>query len=245
MPAALTPRNWLDWAILVYVLLGFWQGLRRGLVLSVVGIAATVLAVVVAGQYGPRAVQAANAHWHTEQHLEQYLSRQMPLPDGSGQVPYSTAAAAVLRQDIGRGLTGPAGTAVANVFQAPPPSPKPATLQGYFDAVVASHVMGLLAFLALLIGGEVVFHFLGGLVFGRIARRGVAGVLNGGLGAVFAAAARLVEATAVLALMAALAAVPATAALEAVLHGSRWAAPLLSAFHAVLPETGKWVNWLA
>lgn len=245
MPVALTPENWLDWAILVYVLLGCWQGLRRGLVLSVVGIAAALLAVLVAGHFGPRAVQFANVRWHSEQHLEQYLSRQMPLPDGSGQVPYSAAAASVLRQDIGRGLTGPAGAAVASVFQAPTPSPHPATLQGYFDAVVAGHVMGLAAFVALLVAGEIVFHFVGGLLFGRMARRGMAGLVNGGLGAILAAGERIVTATAILALMAALAAVPATAAVGSVLHGSRWATPLLSAFHAVLPETGKWVNWLA
>ena len=245
MPTGLRPENWLDWVILVYVVLGLWQGMRRGLVLSVASIAATVLAVVLAVHYGPQAVSFADAHWHTQTNMEHYMARQMPLPDGSGQVSYSPASAAVLRQDIQQGTPGSAGVAVAQIFASPAPRPAPRTLQGYFDAIVAQHVLGFVGFLAVMIGAEVVLHFVATVLFGRVARRGVVGVVNGGLGALIAAGERLVEVAAILAIVAAVAAVPAAAALNGAIHGSRWAPPLLHAFRAVLPSTGRWISWVA
>ena len=244
MPTALRPENWLDWVIAIYVLLGLWQGLRRGLVLSVVGIAATVLAVILATHYSPQAVQFANTRWQTERHLEQYLSRQMQLPDGAGQVPYSTAAVGVLRQDMQHTAPGSAGVALAGVFSQPAPTPPPATLQAYFDEVVAARIMGLVAFVALVVAAEFLFHGIGGVLFSRLARRGVLGLVNRGLGALLGAGERIVEAAIVLALATGLAAVPAAAALAPVLHGSRWAPALVGVFHQLLPRTGKWMSWL-
>lgn len=241
MPTALRPENWLDWAILIYVGLGLWQGLRRGLVLSLVGIAATILALVLAVHLGPRAVQFADTRWHTQERLQQYLGRQLPLPDGAGQVPYSRVAVTVLRQDMRQAAAGPSGQALAAVFQQPPPVPRPATLQDYFDAVVAGRVLGLAAFVALLAGGEVILRFAGSLLFAGVARRGLAGLLNGAGGALVGAAERLVETMALLSVVSALAAVPAAAALTPILQHSRWAHPLLRAFTSMLPQVRAWL----
>ncbi len=243
---ALRPANWLDWLLLIYLALGVWQGLRRGLLLSVAALAASVLALVLALHYTTAAVAFANGHWHTETNLEHYLSRQMPLPDGSGQVPYTSASASVFTHELQQGPAGSSDAAMASLFTSGPPPSGPTTLQGYFDQILAQRIVSFGAFTALFVGGELVLNLLAGLIFGRIARRGVAGVLNGGLGGLFGAGERLVQAAVVLALVASASAVPAAHALAGPLDHSRWAPALIRTFRALLPGAQRWIGaWLA
>lgn len=243
MLAALAPANWLDWLILVYVGLGALAGIRRGLVLSLVGLGAVVAATLAAIHWAPAGVVFAQRHWQLESKLAAVLGRVMPLPDGAGATPYSPYAAGVFAQQIG-GASSPAyAQAMGRLLaQGSVPSPPPVTLGGYVADMAAEKLAPVLAFLAILIGGEVVLAHLGVLAFSRTARRGWAGAVNAVAGGVFSGVERLAEAALVLGALAALSRLPELSGLGAMLAHSHWSTFLLAALRRV-PGLRSWLSF--
>lgn len=241
MLAALVPANWLDWLILVYVGLGALAGLRRGFILSLVGLGAVVAATLAAIHWAPVGAAFAQRHWQLETKLAAFLGRVMPLPDGAGATPYSPYAAGVFAQQIG-GSSSPAyAQAMGRLLtQGRAPSPPPATLGAYVADMAAQKLAPVLAFLVILIGGEVVLANLGVLAFSRTARHGWAGALNRVGGAALAGVERLAEAALVLSALAVLTRLPEFSGLAATLAHSHWSAFLLAAVRRV-PGFRSWL----
>jgi uncharacterized membrane protein required for colicin V production len=73
MPSPWAPRGILDWALLVYVALGAWNGYRRGLLLSLGSLAAYAGALAVATLGAGRVLAAADRAWALPARVAAYL----------------------------------------------------------------------------------------------------------------------------------------------------------------------------
>ena len=244
------PVNWVDWLVVVGALTGILSGARRGFVLALGALAAAVGAVALAAHMAPTVAAAANAHWHADRQVSAFLQRYMPLPDGSGQIPYSaTAMQLYLQQATAQGTIAPQYAAALSTMlaQAGPPTGS-TTLGAYVDGALAARIVDLGAFAAVLVIAETVLMAAVSLVFGGWARRGFLGLLNGILGAGLGLVERVVEVTAALALLASLSALPAFGGIAAALAHSRWAPILLGGLRHILPASNplirSWLSWL-
>lgn len=247
MSTALPPGNWLDWCIFVYAGLGLVAGYRRGFILSVVAIAAAAGGLACAVHFAPAVAALATSRWHTEAHVEAFFGRVMPLPDGAGQTPYSTSAAALLAQQIARSAPSAYANSLASMVAVPPPPgiPAAATLGAYVDQSVAIRIVQSLAFAGTLLVAEGLLLVMGRAMLGGIARHGAAGLANAGLGAGVGLLERMVQVMALLAFIASLSVVPTLGVLAGALHRSHWAPIFLSALRTILPLAERWMGpWL-
>lgn len=244
------PLNWVDWLVLVVGLSGLLSGARRGLILALGGLIAAVAAIVVAAHVGPTLASVANAHWHAARQVAAFLQRYMPLPDGSGQIPYSPSAMQLyIRQAVSQGAipSGYAAAFTALIAQAGPAVGNP-TIGTYVDDALSTRIVDFAAFGVALIVSEVLLVSVVNLVLGRAGRHGWAGLLNGFLGACLGVLERLVEVAAVLAMLASLSVVPAFAGITGALSHSHWARLLLGGLQRVWPAADpmvrSWLTWL-
>jgi uncharacterized membrane protein required for colicin V production len=251
LPPQWTPANWVDWLIVIAVGSGLLAGLRQGAVLSLAGLAAAAAAVGLAIHFGPILAAAAEAHWHLQRQLADFLQRYMPLPDGSGAVPYSPAALQLfLHQAVqGAGAPQPYLQAISALLHTPGATATATTLGGYIDGLLAQRLLSFAAFLAVLMVGEAVLLGCARLAFGGVARQGLSGVANALGGAALGGLERLVEVSAVLALLAAVSVLPELGGVASALHGSRWAPVLLGALRHLLPPgtpggLAAWIAWV-
>lgn len=237
MFTSLEPANWLDWLIVLYTACGVLSGLRRGLILSLAAVAATVAAVALAVHFSPSAVAFALARWHLQTHIADFLGRVMPLPDGAGATPYSPSAAALLGQQIGNAASSSYARAVDGILTALPPltGSLPATLGGYVDRAVANRVVTLLAFVTIVLLSEAILLVAARLLLGRVARRGLAGAMNAVTGGAVGGVERLAQATLFLAILASLSLIPQLSGLAGPLHRSHWAPFLLTIVKKIVP----------
>ena len=250
LAASWMPMNWVDWLIVAAACTGLLGGARRGLILALGGLVAAVLAVAAAAHLTPVVAAAANAHWHADRQVSAFLQRYMPLPDGSGQIPYSPSALQLfLQQATSQGAIAPAyASALAALVGHSGPAAGNPTIGTYVDDALAARIVDFAAFTTALIVGEAVLLGIVHILLGGVARRGMAGLLNGVLGAAVGLMERLVEVTAGLIMLASLSVLPAFGAIAGALSHSRWAPLLLSAFRRVVPTADpliqSWLSWL-
>ena len=240
------PEDALDWVVLALLATGLITGLRRGFVRALAGALVTLLALALAVHLGPRAAAYAVAHWNARAALAGFLARYLPLPDGSGQIPYSPSALALLLQQLqSQGDLTPAYAAsLHGLLGTAGPAPPASTLDAYIDGLLAARLLALAAFTVVLSAALAVLGPLAGL-FARRVPGGWAGVSNAALGALFGAAERLVHITVLLAVLAALSAMPVLAALATVTRDSRYAPVLLAVLRHAVPASDQWLqSWL-
>jgi len=240
---ALGALNWVDYIALAIVMAGLGAGIRRGAAESVVTLAASLAALVLALHLTPAVAQAAERRWAIEQRITPFLARNLPLPDGSGQIPYSPPALSLYLHLL-PSSNQPAAAALAALVGGPAPHAAQPTLQLYLAGLLAQRVLGVAAFAAVL-GAVRLASATALLPVARFVRRrprsaaqrlgaAVLGALTGGL-----------EAAGVTVLMAALAAVPLLAASATGIRRSGLVRPaLLLAVH-LAPGSSAWLRpWL-
>jgi uncharacterized membrane protein required for colicin V production len=227
---------------------GFLAGLRRGVILSLAAIAAALGALGLAIHFSPGVAAYADARWHADAAVSSFLQHYMPLPDGSGQIPYSATALQLYLQQVQTQGTASAPYAASlrsMLAGAPPPAAPASTLGGVVDAALAQRLVAAGAFTAVVVAAEAALWLLAVLILGGAARRGWAGGVNALLGALLGMVERLVESAAALALLASLSVFPASSGLAAAIHHSRWAPLLLTALRRSVPAADHWLrSWL-
>ena len=78
--------NWLDWLILLIVVLGAINGVKRGFVLSLFSLAGAVLALAAGWHFAPAVVEYFESAWNWQSNLSHYLVEVVPFPEHVGGV---------------------------------------------------------------------------------------------------------------------------------------------------------------
>lgn len=78
--------TWLDWILLVLILSGAINGVRRGLVYSLFGLAGLVAALAAGWSYSSQIAMHLEEAWGWQTRLEEYLALTVPFPSEVGGV---------------------------------------------------------------------------------------------------------------------------------------------------------------
>lgn len=230
--------NLLDWILVVLLVLGAFQGLRRGLVKSVMGLAGLVVGLILASTcYRPLAAYL-ETHYSTisrmAQGLEPHLPLAAPVAAASVQDP-STLAGAVqsiglppflsdyLSSAAGSGAALPAGTTVGQAI----------------STLLASSIVGMLCFAGIFFAVEIAAWLLSGVISGAVALTPL-GFMDHLLGLVAGAATTAAGLTILVGALGLLSTMPAFAFLAPALEESTLAPTFLVFFRLMLPKAPSW-----
>lgn len=156
--------NWLDWLIVVIVSFSAFQGLRRGLLASLAGLAGTLVGLFVAYTYHRPLADYLILNWHVEEKIKPLIMQLFKIwTPSQGTVPGAAQP----------GLLIAAGSAPADQLS---------DFGDYLAGSFASVALDVLCFLALLLATTWAIN-LAGIVLTKVAQFSLLGAPNhlGGL----------------------------------------------------------------
>ncbi|MBE3590963.1 MAG: CvpA family protein [Firmicutes bacterium] len=223
------PRNPVDWAILVLLLLGALAGARRGLVAAALGALGRAAAFALALWGGPRLLSAADAAWHVRPQAAAWLAAHGPLPAG-----FAERAAAALRAFAPPGAAAPAAAG---------PAAPPAGGAAAMYALLGNLLLEVLAAAVIyLVAGALI----AGLVqsFAGLARAaGPLAALDRAAGAVLGLAEAALTAAVLVAAVTSLAALAPASAWARAVDGSAWGGALLGGLDRAVVFVQQHAAW--
>lgn len=216
--------NGLDLAILAWVALGAWKGLRAGLFRSGARLAGFFLAVSLAARFSAPLGAILAERTEMDESLRAILARSGLVPREVALQPAEAGARAM--QDLLSKVHLPASWVAGQVEPA-------STLGDYLYSLISGVLLNLLAFLIIMLAVSALTNALGGLLHGTVGRLPIVGTMDRAGGMLLGLAEHGVWAVVIVGGLAPLMQLLPTPALAAWLSGSVLAGPLAAGYQGL------------
>ncbi len=231
--------NLLDWIIVILLVLGAMGGLRQGLIRSVFGLVGLVVGLTVGAKFGGVLAAYLETQFHWPSRLAASLAPHLPLARAVASMPAQGTAL----PDVVQGLDLPSLmtnylAASAQRMGALPPG---TTVGQALATLVASALVSIACFFAILMVVEVLAAFLGGSISGALALTPLH-IVDHLAGAVSGAVTTAVFLVLLIGGLGLLSSVPTFAFMQPALETSRFAPTFVWFFDHLVPKVPGWLG---